>query len=325
MRRRAFSAGVAAALMPRQGRTQQTSPRLIGMLMGFESGRAAQGLVMEFRKELARLGWIEGGNLRIELRWGNGNLEQINLFAKELVELKPHVILAQTTPVAAALARLTRTIPVVFVTVSDPIGSGFATSLAHPNGNLTGFTFVEPEMGGKWIELLKEIAPRTEHVALLFNPETAPPVKFYRASVESAARSFAIRTRIAEVRHSSEIEAVVAEQARGPGGGLLVMPDAFNAANRDLIIALAARYKVPAIYGNDFTQSGGLLFYGPDFIETFRAGAGYVDRVLKGARPADLPIQLPSKFDLSINLRTARALGLEVPQEMQQRADLVIP
>jgi putative ABC transport system substrate-binding protein len=324
MRRRGFTAGVAAALMPRQGRTQQTSPKLVGMLMGFESGRAAQGLVMEFRRELARLGWTEGGHLRLELRWGNGNMEQINAFARELVELRPHVILAQTTPVTAALARLTRTIPIVFVTVSDPIGSGFAASLAHPNGNLTGFTFVEPEMGGKWIELLKEIAPRTAHVALLFNPETAPPVRFYRPSVESAASSFAIATRIAEVHRSDEIEAVVAEQARRPGGGLLVMPDAFNAANHDLIVALAARYRVPAIYGNDFTQSGGLLFYGPDFAETFRAGAGYVGRVLKGERPADLPIQLPSKFDLAINLRTARALGLEVPQAMQQRADLVV-
>jgi len=324
MQRRAFTAGMAAAAWPAVTRAQSNGVRVVGMLMGFESGRASQGLVAEFRKALARQGWNEGGNLRIELRWGNGNLEQIGEFARELVDLQPNVILAQTTPVTRALAKLTRTIPIVFVVVSDPIGSGFATSLAHPNGNLTGFTFVEPEMGGKWIELLKEIAPGTERIALMFNPETAPPLKFYLASIESAARTFAIKIRIAEVRHSSEIDSVFVEQAGGPGGGMLVMPDAFNAANRDLIIALAARYKVPAIYGNDFTQSGGLIFYGPDFADTFRSGAGYVHRVLRGEKPADLPIQLPSKFDLSLNLKTARALGLEVPMEMQQRANLVI-
>jgi len=324
MQRRAFTAGMAAAAWPAVTRAQSNGVRVVGMLMGFESGRASQGLVAEFRKALARQGWNEGGNLRIELRWGNGNLEQIGEFARELVDLQPNVILAQTTPVTRALAKLTRTIPIVFVVVSDPIGSGFATSLAHPNGNLTGFTFVEPEMGGKWIELLKEIAPGTERIALMFNPETAPPLKFYLASIESAARTFAINIRIAEVRHSSEIDSVFVEQAGGPGGGMLVMPDAFNAANRDLIIALAARYKVPAIYGNDFTQSGGLIFYGPDFADTFRSGAGYVHRVLRGEKPADLPIQLPSKFDLSLNLKTARALGLEVPMEMQQRANLVI-
>ena len=324
MQRRAFTAGMAAAAWPGVVRAQPNGIRVVGMLMGFESGRASQGLVAEFRKTLARLGWSEGSNLRIELRWGNGNVDQIGEFAKELVDLQPNVILAQTTPVTRALAKLTRTIPIVFVVVSDPIGSGFATSLAHPNGNLTGFTFVEPEMGGKWIELLKEIAPRTERVALLFNPETAPPLKFYLASIESAAKTFAIQIRIAEVRQSSEIDAVFAEQAGGEGGGILVMPDAFNAANRDLIVALAARYRVPAIYGNDFTQSGALIFYGPDFPDTFRAGAGYVDRVLRGAKPPDLPIQLPSKFDLSLNLKTARALGLDVPMEMQQRANLVI-
>ncbi len=324
MQRRAFTAGLAAAAWPWRVRAQPNGARLVGMLMGFESGRASQGLVAEFRKALARQGWNEGGNLRIELRWGNGNLEQINDFAKELVDLHPHVILAQTTPVTKALAKLTKTIPIVFVIVSDPIGSGFASSLAHPNGNITGFTFVEPEMGGKWIELLKEIAPRTERIALLFNPETAPPLRFYLASVERAAKTFSIQIRIAEVHQSSEIEAVFAEQALGSGGGLLVMPDAFNAANRELIVSLAARYKVPAIYGNDFTQSGGLIFYGPDFADTFRAGAGYVDRVLKGERPGDLPIQLPSKFDLTLNLKTARALGLEVPLEMQQRADLMV-
>jgi len=323
MRRRAFTAGVAAAALPRLGRAQSGGARVVGMLMGFESGRAAQGLVLEFRKALARSGWNEGSNLRIELRWGNGNVEQINAFAKELVDLQPHVLFGQTTPVTRAIARLTKTIPIVFVTVSDPIGSGLAASLAHPGGNVTGFTFVEPEMGGKWIELLREIAPRTSRVALLFNPNTAPPLKFYLASVESAAKTFSLQIKIAEVHQSSEIEAVVAGQ-EGAGGGLLVMPDAFNAANRDLIIALAARYNVPAIYGNDFTESGGLVFYGPDFRDTFRAGAGYVDRVLKGEKPADLPIQLPSKFDLAINLKTARALGLEVPLDMQQRADLVV-
>jgi putative ABC transport system substrate-binding protein len=298
--------------------------QLVGVLMGFGESRASQSLVTEFRAALANLGWNEGGNLRIELRWGAGDVDRIGALAKELVDLRPGVILGQTTAVATALARQTRTIPIVFVTVSDPIGSGLAASLTRPGRNITGFTFVEPEMGGKWVQFLKEIAPRTENMALLFNPATAPPLEFYMPSIRDAASSLAVQARVAPVHAKDEIEGVIAVQARIPGGGLIVMPDAFNATNRELIIALAARYAVPAIYGNDFAEAGGLIFYGADFVESFRLGAGYIDRILKGAKPGELPIQLPTKFELVINLKTAKALGLNVPLSMQQRADEVI-
>ena len=316
-----------AAGWPITARAQQAEQvRRVGVLMGFGSDRAwhTQSLVTEFRVALANRGWKEGNNLRIELRWGEGDVDRIGAFAKELVELRPDAILGQTTPVASALAQETRTIPIVFVTVSDPIGGGLAASLAHPGGNITGFTFVESAMGGKWVELLKEIAPRTLRVALLFNPATAPPLKFYMPSIQAAASSFAVQTSAAPVHAKDEIEGVIAAQARNPGGSLIVMPDAFNATNRERIIALAARYRVPAIYGNNFTDSGGLIFYGADFAESFRLAAGYIDRILKGAKPGELPIQLPTKFELAINLKTAKTLGLDVPLSMQQRADEVI-
>jgi putative ABC transport system substrate-binding protein len=293
--------------------------------MGFgENDQASRSLVAEFRAALATLGWKEGSNLHIELRWGGGDADKIEAFAKELVGLRPDVILGQTTPVANALARETRTIPIVFVTVSDPIGSGLAASLTRPGGNITGFTFVESAMGGKWVELLKEIAPRTTHAALLFNPATAPPLKFYMPSIQAAGLSFAVQTTATPVHAKDEIEGVIAEQARNPGGSLIVMPDAFNAANRELIISLAARYSIPAIYGNNFAASGGLIFYGADFVESFRLGAGYIDRILKGENPAELPIQLPTKFDLAINLKTAKALGLAVPSALLATAAEVI-
>ena len=328
MRRRDFILIIsgAATVWPLGARAQPASPtRLVGILMGFsESDQASQSLVAEFRAALAKLGWKEGSNLRIELRWGAGDADRIDAFAKELVDLRPDVILGQTTPVANALARETRTIPIVFVTVSDPIGSGLAASLTRPGGNITGFTFVESAMGGKWVELLKEIAPRTTHAALLFNPTTAPPLKFYMSSIQAAGLSFAIQATATPVHAKDEIEGVIAEQARNPGGSLIVMPDAFNAANRELIIALAARYSIPAIYGNNFAASGGLIFYGADFVELFRLGAGYVDRILKGKKPGELPIQLPTKFDLAINLKTAKALGLAVPSALLATAAEVI-
>ena len=212
--------------------------------------------------------------------------------AKELVDLRPDAILGQTTPVTGALARETRTIPIVFVSVSDPIGSGFAASFAHPGGNITGFTTNDPALGGKWVELLKEIAPRTARVALLFNPATAVPLQFFMPSIQAAASSFAVEVSAAPVHAKDEIEGVIAAQARNPGGSLIVMPDAFNVTNRDLIIALAARYGVPAIYFNRFfAESGGLIAYSADFSEQFRQAAGYIDRILKGAKPADLPVQ----------------------------------
>jgi len=227
--------------------------------------------------------------------------------------------------VTGALARETTTIPIVFTYVADPIGSGFAASLARPGGNITGFTYLEPTTGGKWVGLLKEIAPRTVRVALLFNPATTPPLKFYMPSIQAAALSLAVEASTAPVHSKDEIEGVVAAQARNPGGGLLVMPDVFNDTNRDLIISVAARSGVPAVYPRPvFAESGGLIAYGADLAEQFRQAAAYIDRILKGANPGDLPIQQPTKFELVINVKTANALTLTVPQSMLLLADQVI-
>jgi putative tryptophan/tyrosine transport system substrate-binding protein len=329
MRRREFITlvGGAAAVWPLGARGQQPDRmRLIGVLMGFaESDPVAQSLVAAFRGGLAKLGWTEGSKLRIELRFGAGDPDRMKTFAKELVDLRPDVFLSHTTAVTSALARETRTIPIVFVNVSDPIASGFAANLAHPGSDITGFTIENPAQGGKWVELLKEIVPHTERVALLFNPATGPPLQFFMPSIQAAASSFAVQVSTATVHAKDEIEGVIAAQARDPGGGLIVMPDAFTGANRDLIIALAARYSVPAIYYNRFfSESGGLIAYGGDFAAQFPQAAGYIDRILKGAKPADLPIQTPSKFELIINLKTAKALGLTVPPLMLGRADDVI-
>jgi len=329
MRRREFITllGGAVVVWPLAARGQQANRmRLIGMLMGFaESDRSTQPEVAAFRGGLTKLGWKEGSNLRIELRWGAGDADRIRTLAKELVDLQPDVILSQSTVVTGALASETRTIPIVFVNVGDPIASGFAASLARPGGNITGFMVDTPAQGGKWLELLKEIAPRTVRVALLFNPATAVPLQFFMPSIQAAAASFPIEVSAAPVHAKDEIEGVIATQARSPGGGLIVTPDAFNNANRELIIALAARYGVPAIYYNRFfSESGGLITYGSDFAEQFRQVPEYIDRILKGEKPTDLPIQAPTKFELVINLKTAKALGLSVPQTLLATADQVI-
>jgi putative tryptophan/tyrosine transport system substrate-binding protein len=227
--------------------------------------------------------------------------------------------------VTGALARETRTIPIVFVNVADPIGSGFAANLARPSSNITGFTTETSEQGAKWVQLLKEIAPRTVRMALLFNPATVVPLQFFMPSIQTAASSLAVEVSAAPVHAKDEIEGVIAAQARNPGGGLIVMPDTFNAANRELINTLAVRYRVPAIYYNRFfTELGGLISYGADFAEQFRQAPEYIDRILKGAKPADLPIQSSTKFALIINLKTAKALGLDVPPLMLGRAGEVI-
>jgi putative tryptophan/tyrosine transport system substrate-binding protein len=328
VRRREFITviGGAVAGWPLAGHAQQAGPvRLIGVLMGFGESDAAQSWIAAFRVTLTKLGWTEGNNLRIELRWSAADPDKIMALARELVDLRPDAIFGVSTPVIAALARETKTIPIVFTGVADPVASGFATSLAHPGGNITGFTVNDPALGGKWVELLKEIAPRTERVALLFNPTTAPPLEFFMPSIQAAASSFPIEVSAAPVHAKDEIEGVIATQARSPGGGLIVMPDVSNVTNRELIIALAARYGMPAIYYNRFfSEPGGLISYGEDRTEVFRLAAGYIDRILKGAKLADLPIQLPTKFELVINLKTAKAQGLTVPPLMLGRADDVI-
>ena len=315
MRRREFITlvGGAAASRSLAARAEHVGPvRLIGVLTDYpETDPSAQSWVAAFRDALTKLGWTEGRNLHIELRWGGGDADEIGTLAKELIKLRPDAILGVTTPVVGALARETRTIPIVFVLAVDPIRSGFAKSLAHPGGNITGFTGNEPAIGGKWMELLKEIAPRTVHVALLFNPATAPPLQSEMPSIKAAASSLAVEVSVAHVHAKDEIEGVIAAQASTPGGGVIVMPDIFAGANSDLIIALAARYGVPTIYNNPvFPESGGLISYGTDFEELFSQAGGYIDRILKGAKPEDLPIQLPTKYELVINLKAANALGL---------------
>ena len=329
MRRREFVTlvGGAAVSWPISSHAQQSDKtRLIGVLMGYaESDSTARSEVAAFRGGLAKLGWTEGSNLRIELRWGNADPDRIRTLAKELIDLRPDVILSQTTIVTGVLARETRTIPIVFVNVADPIASGFAASLARPGGNITGFTVETPAHGGKWVELLKEIAPRTVRMALLFNPATAVPLQFFMLSIQAAASSLAIQISNAPVQAKDEIEGVIAAQGRNPGGGLIVMPDTFNVENRESIIALAARHGVPAIYYNRiFTESGGLITYGTDFVEQFRQVPEYINRILKGEKPADLPIQAPTKFELVINLKTAKALDLDVPPLLLGRADEVL-
>jgi len=326
MRRREFIKLVgAAAGWPLVARAQQPERvRRIGVLMGV-GDPSNQSYVTAFRDALTKLGWAEGSNLRTEVRWGAGDADLFRSFAKELVDLRPDVIVGQSTPVVAALVRETQTIPIVFANVADPIGSGFVVSLARPGGNLTGFTTDNSALGGKWVQLLKEIAPRTVRVALLFNPATAVPLKFYMPSVQAAASTSGIEVNATPVHAKDEIEGVIAAQARDQGGGLILMPDPFNAANHEQITLLAARYRVPAMYyRREFADAGGLIAYASDFAEQFPQAAAYVDRILKGAKPADLPVQAPTKFDLVINLKTAKALGLDVALGMQQRADELI-
>jgi putative ABC transport system substrate-binding protein len=286
---------------------------------------SAQSYVTAFRGALTKLGWAEGSNLKIELRWNTGDADRIRALAKELVDLRPDVIVGQSTPVVVALIRETQTIPIVFVNVADPVGSGFVENLARPGGNLTGFTTDNSALGGKWVQLLKEIAPRTIRVALLFNPATAVPLKFYMPSVQAAASTSGIEVKATPIRAKDEIEGVIAAQARDQGSSLILTPDPFNGANAEQIILLAARYRVPAMYyRREFAEAGGLIAYASDFAEQFPQAAAYVDRILKGAKPADLPVQAPTKFDLVINLKTAKSLDLDVPVGMQQRADALI-
>jgi len=329
MRRREFISvlGGAAAAWPLTARAQQAGTmRLVGVLMDYAaSDQAAQSLFTAFRDTLTQLGWKEGSNLRIEVRWSAGSADKVRTFAKELVDLRPDAILGRGTPESLALSHQTQTIPIVFAAVSDPIGSGFAANLTHPGRNMTGFTNVESTVGSKWVELLKEIAPRTTHVALLFNPATAAPVQFYLPSIQAAAHSLDVKVSSTPIHAKDEIEGAIGALARDPGGGLIVLPDTFNLTNRDLIIPLATRYGVPAVSNNPiYGESGALITYGVDFTELFRQSAGYIDRILKGGAPADLPVQNPTKFELVINFKTAKRLGLNIPQSLLATADKVI-
>ena len=330
MRRREFVillGGGATVAWPLAARAQQGDRmRRIGVLMGFaESDREGQAFVAAFREGLQKLGWVEGRNIRIDARWAAGDTGLMQRFAKELVALQPDLILSHLTPTTTALLQQTRTIPIVFALVADPIGSGFVASFPRPGGNVTGFIFTEPTMAGKWLELLKEIAPRITRVAMLFNPTSATYAEYWLKPFKAAAPSFAVEAIAAPVRDRSELETVIAAQAREPNGSLIAMPDSFTDAHRVEITSLAARYRLPAVYPfRFFAEVGGLLSYGVDRTDNFRRAAAYVDRILKGEKPADLPVQAPTKYELVINLKTAKAIGLTIAPNLLALANEVI-
>jgi putative ABC transport system substrate-binding protein len=329
MKRREFITVLGGAVTwPLAARAQQPERmRRIGVLMPLAADDpVGQARIAAVREGLEKLGWTEGRNIRIDTRWTTtGDVESIQRFAKELVALQPDLILTQSTPITATMLQETRTIPIVFALVADPIGSGFVASFPRPGGNVTGFVTMEPAMAGKWLELLKEIAPRVARVAFLFNPATATYFEYWLNPFKATAASFVVEAITAPVRDTSELEAVIAAQARKPNGGLIVMPDTFTDAHRVEITSLAARYRLPAVYPyRQFTAVGGLLSYGDDLIDNFRRAPTYVDRILKGAKAADLPVVQSSKFEFVINASTARMLGLAVPDKLLVAADEVI-
>jgi putative ABC transport system substrate-binding protein len=329
MRRRQFLAllGSMAIGYPADVVAQRSERvRRIGVLMPFTAGDAV-GLrrVKIFTQALQDLGWTDGQNTRIDYRWPGGDIEQIQSLAKELVGSRPDVIVGIGQAPTAALQQATRTIPIVFGMSIDPVAQGIVESLARPGGNATGFFATEPSLGGKWLELLKEIVPGLRRVAVIFNPETSTGGTSYLHAVETAAPLFSVAATGAPVHHAGDIELAISSLVREPGGGLIVLPDAFTASHLKQIIELAARYRLPAIYaGRDYANEGGLMTYGTDTIDLYRRAASYVDQVLKGANPANLPVQAQTKFGLVINLKTAKALGLTVPPSLLDRADEVI-
>jgi putative ABC transport system substrate-binding protein len=310
------------------GRAQQTERvRRIGVLIDRDKNDLdGKAELSGFMQGLAELGWIDGRTLRMDVRWAAGDIDRMRTIARELVVLQPDVILSRGTPTTAAFQRETRTLPIVFVMVADPVGSGFVAGLPHPGGNITGFSHTEGSMAGKSLELLTEIAPSVNRAAFMFNPDTAPYVgSYYLPPFEAAARSFKVAPIAASVHNDTEIEMVITSLGRQPEGGLVVMPDGFMYARLTPIILLAGRNNVPAVYFDTvFAREGGLLSYGPDTVDIFRRAAPYVDRILRGEKPAELPVQLPTKFEMALNAKTAKALGLTVPQSILLRADEVI-
>jgi putative ABC transport system substrate-binding protein len=329
MRRRDFITLLgSAAAWPVVARAQQGERvRRIGVLMEPpEDDPEGKAHLSGFTQALEELGWTDGRNLRMDVRWAAGSFERMRMFAEELVDLQPDVILARGTPATAAFQRKTRTIPIVFVAVGDPVGSGFVAGLPRPGGNITGFGDAEQAISSKWLELLKKIAPGIKRVAIMFNPDVAPGGgSYFMPSAEAAARALKVEPIAAPVHSDAEIESVMTSLGREPGGGLVVTPDGFVLVHRAPIILLAARNNVPAVYwDNVFARDGGLLGYGPDRVDLFRRSASYVDRILRGAKPSDLPVQLPVKFEMTLNVKTAKALGLTVPTSLLAIADEVI-
>jgi putative ABC transport system substrate-binding protein len=315
-----------AVAWPLAARAQQGDRvRRIGVLMGFdENDHLAKLGLSAFTQALADLGWTDGRNVRMDLRWPGSDTNRIRALAQELVGLQPDIILAYSTPATIALQRETRTIPIVFAIVADPVASGIVARLDRPSGNVTGFPNFEATLGGKWLELLSDIAPGLKRAAIMFNPDTAA-VSTYMPSIETAARSLKVVPIIAPVHSDVEIETAITALGSEPGAGLVVMPDVFTLGHRAPIISAAARNNVPAVYGTSFfVRDGGLLSYGIDGVDPFRRAATYVDRILRGEKPGDLPVQLPTKFEIAVNLKTAKALGLAVPPSIMLRATEVV-
>ena len=328
MKRRQFIALIAGAVaaLSQSAQAQQRIRRIGVLIAHLESDPEFQDYLGAFRDGLQQLGWVEGRNIRIDVRWGAlDDAEGRQRSAKELVALQPDLIITQNTPPTAAMLQQTSTIPIIFVIIADPVGSGFVKSLARPGGNATGFTIMEPTIVSKWLELLKEIAPQVTRAVILFNPATTPYANIYLTPFKTAAPSFGLQTATAIVHDEAELETMIGVQAREPNTGLVVMPDGFLNVHRSKLISLAAQHRIPAVYPwRFFPEEGGLMSYGSEMRDEFKLAAAYADRVLKGEKPTDLAVQAPTKYDLVINLTAAKALGLNVTQQFQQLADKII-
>jgi putative ABC transport system substrate-binding protein len=327
MRRREFIKVLGgAAAWPLAARAQQGERvrRIALFPLGAAGDPEADAYVQALRQSLKELGWSDGRNIRIDVRWESADRAHLQADVAAALSLDPEVIVSGGTPTTAELAQRTRTVPIVFVNVGDPLASGLVHSLARPGGNVTGFTAVESSIGGKWVELFKEIAPRVERLLLVFNPQN-PTWKFHVPTTEAAASALALPVTTASARSPADIESAIVAFANKPNGGMIVLPSPFAQAHRELTIALAAKYRLPAMYGvRTYVTDGGLISYSSDWVEQYRQAARYVDRILKGAQPGDLAVQQPAKFELLINLKTAKAIGIDVPLHLQQLADEVI-
>lgn len=326
MRRRTMLGAIVASLVPVPLLGRPLPLRRLGVLwIGRAGDPANKPLMAALIEGLAALGWGLNGNLVIEWRWTQGHKRLTDREAAELTSEAPDVLLAVATPAVVALRRQTKTIPIVFVDITDPLGQGLVESLAHPGGNLTGFTDFDPPMAGKWLEMLTQIVPRVGHAALLYNPDTAPFAAAMVRTVEAAAPALGVTARPAPVHDPREIETVIADLGGEPGGGLVVLPDSFTAVHQHAIVRLTAQHRVPAVYwGRGFVETGGLMSYGIDPIDPWRHAAAYIDRIFKGAKPGDLPVQNPTKFELIVNLKTAAALGVTFAPSLLASADRVI-
>jgi putative ABC transport system substrate-binding protein len=326
MRRREFITlvGGAAVAWPVTARAQQPERmRRLGVLMAVaESDADARKGISILEESLQKLGWKDGNNIRIDYRWGNANPDRIQDLAKELVDLQPDVLVGHSTPSAKGLLKQTQTIPIVLLSVTDPLGQGLVSSLSHPGGNITGFSDFEVSLGGKWLELLKQIVPGVRRVTAMFNPETAPYYGLYLKSIDAGTSLLGIESIPTQVHSEADIENVIRKVGGEPDSGLFVLPDSHNKVHRKRIIELTAQHRLPAVYFlRYFATDGGLISYGPDEMDLFRRAAGYVDQILNGSRPSDLPVQQPAKFELVINLTTAKALGLTIPPGILSIAD----